>query len=62
MRMVPAEESKNANEDDPAYDESKTEFGRKLRALSRKYVESGKPLLSADEICAEVANRRGEGE
>ena len=45
---------------DPAYDESKTELGRKLRALSRKYVESGEPLLSADEICAEVADRRGE--
>ena len=53
-------EAVSANGSDPAYEDSKTELGRKLRALSRKYVESGDPLLSADEICEEVQARRGE--
>lgn len=49
-----------SEETDPAYEPSKTELGRKLRALRRKYVESGQKLLTVDEINAEVAQNRGE--
>ena len=45
---------------DPAYEPSKTELGRTLRALSRKYVEGGGQLYSVDEINAEVREGRGE--
>jgi hypothetical protein len=39
--------------------EPRSELGRKLRALRRKYVEAGGKLLTADEIEAEVRERRG---
>ena len=45
---------------DPAYEPSKTELGRTLRALSRKYVEGGGQLYTVDEINAEVREGRGE--
>jgi len=45
---------------DPAYEPSRTDLGRKLRALSRKYVEGGGKLLTVDEINREVAESRGE--
>lgn len=47
-------------EGDPAFESSKTELGRTLRALSRRYVETGGRLYSLDEINAEVAESRGQ--
>ncbi len=47
-------------EEDPAFEPSKTELGRKLRTLSRKYVEGGGKLYSLDEINTEIAEGRGE--
>jgi len=58
-RKTVAEESgKSAS--DPAYEASRTELGRRLRALSRKYVENGGKLYSVEEINAEVREGRGE--
>ena len=37
----------------------KTEFGRRLLALRRAYVESGGPLLDADTFERELLQRRG---
>jgi len=45
---------------DPAYEPSRTELGRKLRQLSRKFVERGGKLLTVDEINRKVAENRGE--
>ena len=53
-------ESSDSNASDPAYEPSRTELGRTLRALSRKYVESGEKLYSTEEINREVAKGRGE--
>ncbi|HVR73520.1 MAG TPA: hypothetical protein VMT52_04285 [Planctomycetota bacterium] len=53
-------ESGDSNDSDPAYEPSHTELGRTLRALSRKYVETGGKLYSVDEINREVAEGRGE--
>ncbi len=39
--------------------EPRSALGHKLRALRRKYVEAGGKLLTADEIAAEVRERRG---
>lgn len=39
--------------------EPRSALGRKLRALRRKDVEAGGKLLTADEIKAEVRERRG---
>lgn len=39
--------------------EPRSELGHRLRALRRKYVEAGGKLLTADEIAAEVRERRG---
>ncbi len=49
-----------AGASDPAYEPSRTELGRTLRSLSRRYVESGGKLYSIDEINREVAEGRGE--
>jgi hypothetical protein len=45
---------------DPAYEPSRTELGRTLRALRRKYIEGGGKLYSTEEINREVAEGRGE--
>lgn len=39
---------------------SPSDLGAKLRAIRKRIVASGVPLLSWDEINAEIANRRGE--
>jgi hypothetical protein len=40
--------------------EPRTALGRRLWAIRQRIVASGTPLLSADEIEAELARRRGE--
>ena len=52
--------SRDVDASDPACEPSRTELGRTLRALSRKYVESGGHLSTVDEINREVAEGRGE--
>ena len=47
-------------EADPACEPSQTALGRKLRALSKKYIEGGGKLLTVEEINVEVAENRGE--
>jgi len=45
---------------DPAGEASRTALGRRLRALSRRYVERGGKLLTREEINSEVGQNRGE--
>lgn len=59
-RKVNGAQKPTSEEADPAYEPSRTELGRKLRALRKKYVESGEKLLTLEEINAEVAESRGE--
>ncbi len=39
---------------------AKTDFGKKLLAIRNKAIKNGLPLLSNDEILAEVASGRNE--
>jgi hypothetical protein len=45
---------------DPAFRPSRTELGRKLREIRRRYLLRGGRLMTADEIDEEIAFRRGE--
>ena len=45
---------------DPAYEASRTDLGRILRALRRRHIEQGGRLSSVEEINREVAEGRGE--
>jgi hypothetical protein len=45
---------------DPSYQPSRTALGRKLRELSRRYIEAGGKLLTIEEINLEVVENRGE--
>ena len=47
------------NSPDPAYQPARTVLGAELRRLRAGIVESGAPLMSWDDIEAEVAQRRG---
>lgn len=54
-----ADRPKTGFVDDPAYAPARTELGRTLRALRRRYLEIGGQLASTDAINAEVAEGRG---
>lgn len=51
-----------AHREDPAFESSRTELGRQLRELRRRYILGGGQLLGPEEIDREVAERRGERE
>ena len=53
-------ETRSVTVADPANAASRTELGKKLRAIRRRIVDSGERLLSPEEVDCEVAIRRGE--
>ncbi|NJK28299.1 MAG: hypothetical protein HC925_07200 [Coleofasciculaceae cyanobacterium SM2_3_26] len=44
---------------DPAFQPARTPLGQKLRDIRAQIIASGAPLLTAEEVEREVAERRG---
>ncbi len=56
----PEEKSNSTHEHDWVYTyQPRTELGRKLLELRRKYIESGGELLSVEELVEEICSERG---